>query len=158
MQQKVFDAHTHTRKHILFITIPETTPAEHKVRNSIEKLCAELCSFFFVLRFVYSETKNYATGADSWLHNSALIWPRAAAPGVHFAFCYCVLWLFYAFAIAIGYNKSCSTFAPAFFCCCSVAPLGLVHFLYYLFLMSFNYEYNSGRGWRFTGPATQLLS
>lgn len=41
---------------------------------------------------------------------------------------------------------------------CSVTPLGLVHFLYYLFLMSFNYEYNSGRGWRFTGPATQLLS
>lgn len=38
---------THTRKHILFITIPETTPAEHKVRNSIEKLSAELCSFFF---------------------------------------------------------------------------------------------------------------
>lgn len=156
MQQKAFDAHAHTLTHI-FITIPEATPAEHKVRNSIEKLCAELCTFFFAaICVVYSETKSYATGADSWLHNSALIWPRAVAPGVHFGFCYCVLWLFYAFAIAIGYNKSCSTFSPAFFC--SVAPLGLVYFLYYLFLMSFNYEYNSGRGWRFTGPTTQLLS
>lgn len=34
--------HTHTR---VSITIPDTTPAKHKVQNSIEKLCAELCSF-----------------------------------------------------------------------------------------------------------------